>query len=175
MKTFHFTHSVITLHRSLCRLFCRVYQKNGRFCDLLLVRSLAAVNGGLTGSVDRTSPWQRCVDVDRIQETLGDEHNGFAVYPPGKPKGKKKLGVCKMFVRGWSLKKRVRETDDERKRNKEDEEGQLGLCLCVWVRTLGMMQRWKEEQAFRYRFSFHSYLLLCRNFLLKVLTSFFFF
>lgn len=51
----------------------------------------------------------------------------------------------------------------------------LCVCVCVCVRVSGMIQRWKEEEAFRYRFSFRSYLLLCRNFSLKVLPFFFFF
>lgn len=53
---------------------------NGRFSDL---RSTAAVNAGLTGSVDRVSLWQHCVYVDTSQKTLGDlvERNGFVVHP----------------------------------------------------------------------------------------------
>lgn len=43
----------------------------------------------------------------------------------------------------------------------DDDEEDDGGVLCV-----GTIERWKEEQAFRYvAFSFHSYLLLCRNFL----------
>lgn len=47
----------------------------GRFSDLLLVRSTAAVNACLTGSVDRVSPWQRRVDVDRSQKNTHKQFN----------------------------------------------------------------------------------------------------
>lgn len=48
--------------------FC--FMMEGSFRALLRGRSTAAVNAGLTGSVDKASPWQRSVDVDNSQKTL---------------------------------------------------------------------------------------------------------
>lgn len=78
-----------------------MYKKTTRFRERLPVRSRAAVNVALTGSVDRVSLWQCCVDVDRCQQTFGDlaEHSGFAVCPFGKPK-EGKLRVCKVDAEG---------------------------------------------------------------------------
>lgn len=73
---------------------------------------------------------------------------------------------CKrMIIR---LKKRVKEKDD-----KNEEKWLREDSVCVCVRVLGMIQRWKEEQAFRYRFSFHSYLLLCRTLKIESVHIFF--
>lgn len=76
----------------------------GRLRELLRVRSTAAVNVGLTGSVDWVSPWQRSVDVDPSQKTLTNmatESNTafFVVRPVFEPETKKKLGVCKTDAR----------------------------------------------------------------------------
>ena len=89
---------------------------------------------GLTGSVDRASPWQRCVDVDGSQKTLTNKATElntpfFAVRPLGEPERKKYIA------------KRMQE--NEKKRVREIKERCVVSVLCVFV--LEMIQRWKED------------------------------
>ena len=89
---------------------------------------------GLTGSVDRASPWQRCVDMDGSQKTLTNKATElntpfFAVRPLGEPERKKYIA------------KRMQE--NEKKRVREIKERCVVSVLCVFV--LEMIQRWKED------------------------------
>lgn len=138
-----------SLERS--RLFLRMATKNGRFCQLLRVQSAAAVNAGLTGSVDRTSPWQHCVDPDRSQKTFGSlvEHDSFVFWPLSDPKRKKNgrmQSACLRMTMGL-----------KRERWRRLVRPSFMRVFMCW----GMIQRYKEEKAFRYRFSFHSYSIFC--------------
>lgn len=79
------------------------------------MRSTAAVNAGLTGSVDRVSLWQHCVDMDRSQETLITWRRSLMVVRFILSVSQKSACMqngCKRLVTG--LKKRVTEIDDKR-------------------------------------------------------------
>lgn len=76
----------------------------GRFNNRLRAWRTAAVNAGLTGSVDRMSPWQRCVDVDRSQKT-SHEHDDSVAHNCSSGSSswraeETKMGVCEMDARG---------------------------------------------------------------------------
>lgn len=118
------------------------------------VVSLAAVGLALTGSIDKMSPWQPCVEFEHKPGNIWCVNwtQQFCVLAKSKTMGAKRK------MKG--LRKRVR------KRNSS-------VCVGVSVCVLGMIQAWKEEDACRYCFSFHSYLLLCRNFFVYILVFLF--
>lgn len=86
--------------------------------------------GALEGNVDRLSPWQPCVDAVRCQKTL--ERNSFVVRPFWwRGENGCRRNRCKRVMIAF----------------RKDERGWKRSWACVSVVCVGMIPRWKEEQA----------------------------
>lgn len=132
---------------------------------VLWVRSTAAVNVSLTGSVIarhrgntvlmQTEARQHLVTWSNHGVFFSFFFSKLLFWPPSDPKRKKILCVQNGCLRKmmWL------------KREKKGVTGGLVRLLLLSVHVLGWYGGTRKRRHARYRFSFHSYLLLCRNFL----------
>lgn len=115
--------------------------------ELKVLWAFAAVVG-LTGSVDGLSPRQHCLLGQKPENIWWLSWTQQFLCFGRRVSQRNEASACT-----WE------EEETERKRNGKG--GGLSFCGCVDV--LRSVKRWKEEQTCEYCFSFHGYLLLCRN------------